>query len=691
MGDDASSENARLKRELQELQQKRQADRDMYEAKIQKEKSLGKQHADALQQKQSEMDAMKTRMVRLNRQLDEEVTRRDQAQAEASTLERKVVELSESGGFAAAAAKGATAGKVGGNGTDQKDKTAAAPTKVMRVVDQWMRHKDMQQALLRGSSINDSSFGTVVQVLSDCPSLQTLDLSQNQLTMDSCSDICQLITTSPALSYISLEGNLLSLRCIGYFMTAIMERQNTKKLVPLDLLDLQGNEGIVAASNAPCPENIMSQVLKGLGNQKMPNRGVELVSQVLRSLWRFLHDTGHPQVQQTSADDVKLQTMDKMTIRKMETALRKILLMSDDQADDLSSANGDIGTGMPAMKAVTADLAFIVCAHQEEDVEEPRADDRDMQQTDSSVHLPPIDKASPSPKKAKDKTMAKASSKPDLRDPFSDLKAAFEPPKEKLKTFNLKQIVTRNGTILMNMLERLLETTEIDARDVETDQTLLEYACTTGNMGLAKLCYRRGANLNGRTKKGNTPFNIVTHTRRYDLMEFLHLYGVKVNSGDADGRTALHVAAHNDDVDAVCRLVEWGADVNIRDNKMRTPLHTAAASGHMTTTMLLLEVGADMNAKDEKEYTAVAHAEANNHFNLMDRLVVLGGKGHGLHQRARGVLESKSAKMIGEVNVSTQMLKSSSLGRIGKVKVSGMPPPLLMTATGKVDPKARSN
>ena len=31
----------------------------------------------------------------------------------------------------------------------------------------------------------------------------------------------------------------------------------------------------------------------------------------------------------------------------------------------------------------------------------------------------------------------------------------------------------RNGTVLMNMLERLLETTEIDARDVETEQTLL--------------------------------------------------------------------------------------------------------------------------------------------------------------------------------------------------------------------------
>merc|ERR1719253_1308855 len=221
-----------------------------------------------------------------------------------------------------------------------------------------------------------------------------------------------------------------------------------------------------------------------------------------------------------------------------------------------------------------------------------------------------------------------AASRSELRDPFSDLKAAFEPTKEKLKTFNLKQIVTRNGTVLMNMLERLLETTEIDAVDVESDQTLLEYACITGNVGLAKLCYRRGANLSARTKKGDTAFNIVTKNQRYDIMEFLHKYGVKVNSSDSDGQTALHIAAGGNDVDGVCRLLEWGADVNMRDNHQRTPLHVSAAGGHFNTTMLLLEVGAELNAQDEKGYTPAASAEAKNHFALMDRLVMLGGKGH---------------------------------------------------------------
>jgi len=37
---------------------------------------------------------------------------------------------------------------------------------------------------------------------------------------------------------------------------------------------------------------------------------------------------------------------------------------------------------------------------------------------------------------------------------------------------------------------------------------------------------------------------------------------------------------------------------------------------------------------------------------------------------------SKSAKMIGELVVSAGLLKSSSLGRIGKVSVKGMSGPL---------------
>merc|ERR1719456_270617 len=135
-------------------------------------------------------------------------------------------------------------------------------TKIMRMVDSWMRTKDLQQVLLRGSAINDMSFSTVCGILTECPSMHTLDLSQNNLTMDSCSDICQLITTSPNLTYISREGNKFSLRSIGYFMTAVMERHNSKKLTPMDILDLQGNEGLIQAISDGEAEGVPEELLQ---------------------------------------------------------------------------------------------------------------------------------------------------------------------------------------------------------------------------------------------------------------------------------------------------------------------------------------------------------------------------------------------------------------------------------------------
>eukprot|EP00933_Yihiella_yeosuensis_P004572 TRINITY_DN108938_c0_g1_i1.p1 TRINITY_DN108938_c0_g1~~TRINITY_DN108938_c0_g1_i1.p1 ORF type:complete len:690 (+),score=190.26 TRINITY_DN108938_c0_g1_i1:90-2159(+) len=675
MGDreNLDEENARLKRELQELQKMREREKAEFDAKVQSEREIGRGTNENLLQRTQELEAIKSKMVKLTRQLDDEVVKRDQVQGEASLLERKLQDLSAGG----QGVSNSSRGPAGGYDDEQalRERGSQVSTKLMRVVDQWMRQRDLQQALLRGSSINDTAFATLVQALNDCPSLQTLDLSQNLLTMDSCSDLCQLITTAPSLSFISLAENLFSLRSVGYFMTAVMERQNTKKLMPLDLLDIQGNEGLIAAAAAPVPENLLSQVYRALGvDAKMPPGGVELIGQVMRALWRFLHDTAHPQVRDSNADEVNFVALDKGTLRKMESALMKILLLGADgeQAGGPRPVTANLalastlevnmdGAGVGAKAAGAAGkaagagsggYAAAPPAASAAATMQPRAGGR----TQDSPAM----------------TQQPRQMKTTAADPFADLKSAFEPQREKLKTFNLKQIVTRNGTVLMNMLERLLETTEIDALDVETEQTLLEYACQTGNMGLAKLCYRRGANLSAKSKRGESAFNIVTQAKRYDLMEFLHTYGVKVNASDAFGRTALHTAAANDDVDGVCRLLEWGADVNIKDHKKRTPIHLAAAGGNMKTTMLLLEVGADMNAKDDREYTAVAHAEANNHFALMDRLVQLGGRGHGLSHKNQDLGRSKSAKMVGELVVSAGILKSSSLGRIGKVAVKGM-------------------
>jgi len=699
--EDLAAENARLKRELSEMQHRQERDLDV------------------LQQRNGELESAKTRMVRLTRQLDEEVSKRDQIEVESQALERKLHEVSKGGNTGNAATLSNSMKSRSRDNQDGREDEAAArekgsqvSTKLMRVVDQWMRHRDLQEALLRGASINDQSFTTLVQAFVDCRSLQTLDLSQNLLTMDSCSDICQLITTAPSLSFISLADNLFSLRSVGYFMTAVMERQNTKKLMPLDLLDLQGNEGLVAAATAPVPDSLMSQVTSSMGNPgAMPPKGMELIVQVMRGLWRFLHDSGHPQVRNTKPDEIAFHTMDKVTIRKMDSALMKILLLG---VDDNESGNTS------ALRPITANLALVPLddgsGNNSPHAHSSSAPVGGLGNTSRSATLDTfhptatggsgvagsgiagsgvagstgrLGQSSSAPQLAGTQgsrrgagisslggTSGLQKNRQQLSDPFADLRTAFEPPRQKQKTFNLDMVVTRKGIVLMNMIERLLETTEIDAVDGETGQTLLEFACQTGDLRLAKLCFLRKANLSAKTKKGDTPFNIVTRHRNYEMMEFLHTYGVRVNSADAQGVTALHVAAAGDDVDAVCRLLEWGADVNCRDHRKQTPIHMAAAGGKMKTTMLLLEVGADMNTKDDRGYTAMAHAEKNNNFDLMDRLEKLGGRGIGPQTKAGDWSRTKSGKQLGEIVVSAGMLKSSSLGRIGKVAVSGMPGPL---------------
>ena len=57
-----------------------------------------------------------------------------------------------------------------------------------------------------------------------------------------------------------------------------------------------------------------------------------------------------------------------------------------------------------------------------------------------------------------------------------------EPQKQQRVPPKAKSSPRRNGTVLMNMLERLLETTEIDARDVETEQTLLLHERLRNNL-----------------------------------------------------------------------------------------------------------------------------------------------------------------------------------------------------------------
>merc|ERR1719460_1412278 len=91
----ADSDVARLQKELAEVQQRHKIELRELEGKVAKERSLGKTYNETLQEKKSEIEQLKSKMVRLTRQLDEEVAKRDQAQVENQMLERRIAEMGD--------------------------------------------------------------------------------------------------------------------------------------------------------------------------------------------------------------------------------------------------------------------------------------------------------------------------------------------------------------------------------------------------------------------------------------------------------------------------------------------------------------------------------------------------------------------------------------------------------------------
>ena len=213
----------------------------------------------------------------------------------------------------------------------------------------------------------------------------------------------------------------------------------------------------------------------------------------------FFTDTSFDQVKDASPDDVAFFVMDKITLRKMENALMKILLLGADAAVDAGLLEIGCSTmlqpyvcwtwwvfkntaataaGFVQYRPVTANLAF---ASTLEVAEDPR------QATQTQVQSPDRKQSTgPTSPQAPHKHLAmidlvwfrcmfdhlrvilsggfvtdayadvatghlalrpkmstqEVRTQPTAADPFADLKTAFEPQREKLKTFNLKQIVT---------------------------------------------------------------------------------------------------------------------------------------------------------------------------------------------------------------------------------------------------------
>jgi len=136
---------------------------------------------------------------------------------------------------------------------------------------------------------------------------------------------------------------------------------------------------------------------------------------------------------------------------------------------------------------------------------------------------------------------------------------------------------------------------------MEQNNSVLMEACKLGNLAAAEKALDEGADVNYKDKDNshNTPLDITSYRGNIELAMMLIRRGADVNSKNSWGLTALHIASMDGNIKLADLLIENGADVNIKDDFGKTPLNTALNKGDDEEVVnLLLTKGASIDKKD---------------------------------------------------------------------------------------------
>lgn len=138
--------------------------------------------------------------------------------------------------------------------------------------------------------------------------------------------------------------------------------------------------------------------------------------------------------------------------------------------------------------------------------------------------------------------------------------------------------------------------------------TPLHRASQLGMESVAKVLLEAGANVDSRTKKGETPLHFAAkysstlgHGEVTGLLRLLIASGADIEAATSTGETALHLASLVGDALSASILISSGADVNKRDDQGDFPLHllckriVAPEANRVRTVRLLLTNGASAN------------------------------------------------------------------------------------------------
>ncbi|MDA1325965.1 MAG: ankyrin repeat domain-containing protein [Proteobacteria bacterium] len=216
-------------------------------------------------------------------------------------------------------------------------------------------------------------------------------------------------------------------------------------------------------------------------------------------------------------------------------------------------------------------------------------------------------------------------------------------------------------------VRRLLESGHaIDIRD-ETESTPLMWAYEPE---VIRLLLERGADINAKTKTGDTVLNITAQLKPDQIKRFETFVrlGADPNISDNKGLATLALAARAGIPAHLDTLLAAGAEIDAMDQKGLTALHHAAMAGSANSIGLLLSRGIKANLADKPDWTPLRFAVWSNHRKRRDETtgiqeLLAAGANLG-PERASSEKFLKSMGRYGEPNeVTMQLLKTAEAGK----------------------------
>jgi len=145
---------------------------------------------------------------------------------------------------------------------------------------------------------------------------------------------------------------------------------------------------------------------------------------------------------------------------------------------------------------------------------------------------------------------------------------------------------------------------------------------------LAQLLIDAGANVNARTKTGNTPTKLAAANNRLDELNILLGANADANTANVAGWTPLFSAVDQNNIAMVRALIKGGADVNQAGRFDWVPIHVAVKNHESQNfdgselIKLLIKAGADVNRANKHGDTPVNLAISNNRLSELNVLLM---------------------------------------------------------------------